>query len=483
MTEPPSTRPRRRWRRALLVLLALGALAGVTLLVLLHRAPLVTRPDVIPTALLIRDVTVVDVLSGAALPGRDVRVEGSTIAAVEPHDPARATDGAQVIDGAGKHLVPGLIDMHCHVGALATAPWDLSLPDVDLALERLLFSGVTRVFDPGSESPWIFDLRDEIARGERLGPFVHAAGPLFTAPGGHPVPMFEEMMPGFIAEGLIADMVRQVGTAAEIDAALAPVAARSPTAIKLVVDALPDGAPTLSESLAAAVVDGARRHGLRTVAHIGTTADALAAARAGVAGWVHGVYEESIPDDAITALAQFGIPMAPTMVVFWSYARMGGGDYPPTALERAVAAQSMLDARAQAPADHTADPQTTAYLDKIGRHEQAFADNVRRLAAAGVTLMAGSDCQAGVIHGPALHRELALLVGAGLTPLDALRAATVNGARFLAASDDPPYGVVAVGKRADLLLVGADPLRDVGALADIHAVVLGGVPLERHPLR
>lgn len=481
MTETAS--PRRRWPRRLLVLLAIIALIAGSVFIALHRAPLVTLPDAPPAVVVIRDVRVIDVIGGEALAHRDVRIEGADITAVEAHAPDGDHGRAWVIDGAGKTLVPGLIDAHCHVDALATAPWDLSLPDTDLALERLLFSGVTRVFDPGAASPDIFDLRDAIAKGERLGPTLHAAGPILTAPGGHPIPMFRELAPSFLADGLIEGAVREVAGPADARAAVAPIAARQPTAIKLVVDALPTEAPTLSVEQARAVVDAAREQKLRTVAHIGTTADALAAGRAGVAAWVHGVYKEPIPEPEITSLAAFGIPMAPTMVVFWSYARMGRADYPPTDLERAVASDSMLDARAEAPDDFVPQPQITAYIDLVARNEQALAGNVRRLAAAGVTMLAGSDCQAGVIHGPALHRELALMVDAGLSPLDALRAATVSNARFLSEQDDPPYGVVAAGKRADLVLVGGDPLQDVGALADIHTVILGGVPLVRHPLR
>jgi imidazolonepropionase-like amidohydrolase len=87
-----------------------------------------------------------------------------------------------------------------------------------------------------------------------------------------------------------------------------------------------------------------------------------------------------------------------------------------------------------------------------------------------------------VFPGPGLHRELANLVRAGLTPTEAIRAATLDAARFLTESDAPDFGNVAVGQRADLVLVDGDPTRDVAALAEIREVFLSGTPLVRTPI-
>jgi imidazolonepropionase-like amidohydrolase len=122
------------------------------------------------------------------------------------------------------------------------------------------------------------------------------------------------------------------------------------------------------------------------------------------------------------------------------------------------------------------------YLEDLKALRPAWGDNARRLRAAGVTLLAGSDTQPGVFPGAGLHRELALLHAAGLEPLEAIRAATLHPARFLAGGAEPDVGRIAVGARADLLLVDGDPTRDLAALHAIRAVVLGGVRLEREPV-
>jgi imidazolonepropionase-like amidohydrolase len=98
-------------------------------------------------------------------------------------------------------------------------------------------------------------------------------------------------------------------------------------------------------------------------------------------------------------------------------------------------------------------------------------------------MMAGSDAQANVIHGPALHRELLLLSRAGLPPIEVLRAATLHPARFLSQKQDPDFGIIAAGKQADLVLLTGNPLDRVEALSEIDTVILAGVPLDRHPLQ
>jgi len=107
---------------------------------------------------------------------------------------------------------------------------------------------------------------------------------------------------------------------------------------------------------------------------------------------------------------------------------------------------------------------------------------VRRVHEAGITVLAGSDVQSGVFPGPSLHRELANLVKAGFTPAEAIRAATLDPARFLADNGEIDTGKIAPGLRADLLLVEGDPTQDIGALANIRAVVLNGNVVERMPV-
>src|SRR5207247_5696647 len=141
--------------------------------------------------------------------------------------------------------------------------------------------------------------------------------------------------------------------------------------IKLGVDHLPDQAPRIGGEVLAAVVDEARRRGVRAVAHIGTVEDALDAARAGVAAWMHGVYKERIPDETVPVLAAFQIPMVATTVVFESYALIGQGPRAPTPLERETAPADILAAFDHVPASYDFSF-FGPYLEKMRGQRQAW---------------------------------------------------------------------------------------------------------------
>lgn len=438
---------------------------------------LVRRAETRPPGILLNDVAILDVEHGTLVPHRNVLVVGDRIKAIESV-PIPAS-GAMVVDAAGATLVPGLVDMHGHTGGSSAPVWSGEFPDPELNLRAYLYCGVTTVLDPGDMDGDSFARREKLRRGELLGPHVYAAGPLVTAPGGHPVGMIREITPWWIRWYLVPHYTRQVGSVEDARTAAVEIAEMGADFMKVVVDRIPAEAPRLDDEVLAVAVAAARERRLRTVAHIGTTEDAIDAGRAGVALWVHGVYRERIPDDAIATLAGFGIPMVATIGVFDSYARLGQGPREPTPLERETVDPATLAAFDRVPDGFQSSLQP--FLESLRPLRETWRENTRRLRAAGVTILAGSDAQSGVFPGAALHRELAHLVEAGMTPAEAIRAATLDAARFLADGREPDFGVVAVGKRADLLLVDGDPTRDLGALARIELLLQDGNVIERIP--
>jgi imidazolonepropionase-like amidohydrolase len=443
--------------------------------------PLVRRPAEAPSSLLITNVGVLDVDTGTVTPGRDVLVVDGRIAAVTEGGQARPPAGAASLSGAGGTLLPGLVDMHGHVGQSSAPPWKGEIPDPDRNMTAYLYCGVTTVLDPADLATQAFARRDQVAKGELLGPRIFAAGPMLTAPGGHPVAMFDRMLPWYLRWYLVPRLSRQIGLPEDARAAVDEVAGLGADVVKLSVDRIPADAPRIRREVLAAAVDEARKRGVRAVAHVGSLEDAVDAAEAGVAAWMHNVYKERIPDEEIARLAAFHIPMVVTMEVFESWARLGQGPRVPTALERETVAAEVLAAFHPVP-DSDVATAFRPYLDSLRAARPAWRDNVRRLHAAGVVILAGSDTQTGVFPGAGLHREIRLLTEAGLSPAQAIRAATLDGARFLANGAEPDFGVVAVGKRADLLLIEGDPTVSLDALSHIRAVIKDGVPLERRPV-
>jgi imidazolonepropionase-like amidohydrolase len=461
---------------ALMVTLLLGGCAE-------PGPQLVERPATSPSALLIRSVAVMDVETGTVTSDQDVWVTGGRITGIAPAGNAPALPGVLELDGAGATLLPGLIDMHGHVIQSSAPRWVGGRPDPEANLRSYLYCGVTTVLDPGALETQIFVLRERVASGELPGPRIYAAGPMVTAPGGHPVPIFEQLAPWWIRWYLVPRYTRQVETAEQARQAVQSIAALGADVIKLSVDRIPEQTPRIRREAVAAAAEAAGRLNLRAVAHIGSVEDAVDTGDAGVALWVHGVYKERIPDEHIAPLAAYGIPMVPTIEVYENYALLGQGPRVPTALERETVPADILEAFNHPPtAPSRAGEFFGPWLAQLRTARPEWHDNVRRLRAAGVIMLAGSDTQSGVFPGPGLHRELQHLVAAGMTPAEAIRAATLDAARFLAGEDDPDFGMVAPGKRADLLLVEGDPTTDLQVLSRIRTVIKDGVPLVRTPL-
>lgn len=443
-----------------------------------RHAKLVVATPENQRCVVVRDVSVLDVESGDRQSHKDVLVDGGRIQEVAASTPAYRRDCVE-IDGRGATLLPGLVDMHAHVATSPAPVGSGGLPDPTANLAAYLYCGVTTVVDLGGLVPNVLELREGIAAGRILGPTLYVSGPVLTTAGGHPVPVLKMMLPALLQWYVIPRYAVEVDDVAGAAVEAERIAGMGVDFLKVIVDRIPNDAPRLDNEELANAVAAARRQGVRSVAHIGTTRDALDAAEAGVALWGHVVYRERIPDEDVPRLAAFHIPMVPTIVGFEALASAGQPGRVATLLEKETVQPEILAAFAEPVRDESVAAFTDETVRFLSTQRQNWRDNVRRLHRAGATILAGSDMQSGVFPGAGLHRELGHLVEAGLTNLEVIQAATVRAAQFLEAGDNPSFGVVAPGKRADLLLVDGDPLADLTNLASIRAVLVRGVPIER----
>jgi len=374
------------------------------------------------------------------LPKSIVVVRGGKIEAVGPT--AAIPEGATIVDGGGGVLLPGLIDCHTHT-------WGE-------ALQRALVFGVTTELDMFSDPTFAKSMRaQQAAPGGAPGRAdLFSAGVLATAPGGHGT------------EYGVA--IPTLSKPEEASAWVAARVAEGSDYIKIVDE---DGTsvgrkiPTLDPPTLAAVVQAAHQQGKMAVVHISTQAAARRDIEAGADGLVH-IFADEAPDPAfIHLVAQKKAFVAPTLTVIESITGTASGKSLTT------------DLRLK---EYLA-PDEIANLSKtFPRHASTFQyalDAVRQLQAAGVPILAGTDApNPGTTHGASIHRELELLVKAGLTPEQALAAATSVPARLFHLND---RGRIAPGLRADLLLVGGDPRKDITDTRNIVRIWKGGKPVER----
>ena len=403
--------------------------------------------------LAIRDVTVWDGTGAPPVPHRTVLVRGDRIVEVGAAGEVAIPAGSTLVDGRGRFLMPGLVDMHVH------ALWDPSVPPVFFPL--FVANGVTTVRDMGGLLDLLSPTRASLADGSLLGPRLIASGAILDGP----APVHAEVS--------IA-----VGTPDEAVAAVDSVVAAGADFVK-VYTLLPTDAFD-------AAVAAARRRGLPVSGHAPGEVGAVAAAAAGMRTIEHlmselGSYcEEAQPEECGAALAAFrehGTFQVPTLVLQGqSEAAELCGDPRLRGLPPALLAY-WFDGADGPPDCHPA----TSTGDRYRPALPPEAWIVPLLRDAGVPILAGTDT--GVpfsIPGWSLHDELDLLVAAGLSPAEALLAATRDAARAL--DLDSEIGTIRPGRVADLLLLRADPLADIESTRRIEAVVLRGRLLRRAEL-
>jgi len=376
----------------------------------------------------------------------DVLVAGGRIAAVGRD--LEVPSGTEVVAGAGKTLLPGLIDAHAH-----------SFGD---GLRDALVFGVTTELDMFAQAQWAARVKADQAAGRRLDEAdLRSAGILATVPGGHGTEY------GFS----IPTLTRPEEAQGWVDARIA----EGSDYIKIVIEngkTVGRPFPTLDAATVAALVTAAHHRGKLAVVHITTLAAAREAIEAGADGLAH-LFVDELPDPGFGRfVAAHHAFVVTTLSVLKSVSDGPAGG----ALVRDLRLAPYIDP------DNAANLELR-FVDRPGRIA-SYAPTVaalHQLAAAGVPILAGTDCpNPGTAHGVSLHGELQLLVEAGLTPTQALADATSVPAAAFHLDD---RGRIAPGLRADLLLVDGDPTADVRQTRAIVKVWKLGVEENRDAYR
>jgi len=375
--------------------------------------------------------------------------------------------GVEKIDGSGRFLVAGLIDLHVHLGTRAGPAYktaEYTRDCIEKNLNAYLYFGVTSVRSMGTDRQAAFDVRKAERDGQLMTARLFTAGRGFTAPGGHP-------------SQEVGDVVIQTDSPEEARRQVDTLAAQQVDAIKIWVDDLGHTAPKIKAPVIDAILDQARKYHIPVTAHIYSLADTRHLVTAGAAGFLHMIQDtEDIDPAFIARLRDLRIVFAPTLVrqeLSWLYTEH------PELLDDPDVARS-VDPDVITAAKEAAKTSRVTPADRQD-YERARR-NTRKLAAGGVLIGVGSDGGSALdFPGLMAHRELELLAAAGLSPMDVLVAATRNGALALGKADD--LGTIEPGRRADLMLVSANPLEDVRNLRKIDRLMLNGEWIDRSSLQ
>lgn len=430
--------------------------------------------------ILFRDAAVFTATSTELLEHQDVWVEDGLITGVGPTgDLSKDPKGALVVEAKGKTLIPGLVDAHVHTTMNSLPPWYPVIPNAGHNLDAFLYAGITTVQDLGGQPEEIIGLRQEIAEGKRQGPRIYFAGQIITHKGGYPISMVRDAYGALAHAAIGTKLATEIESPAEGALAVRKRFAAGATMVKIVIADIPRGAPRLTGDEVDAIVRQAHQLGLRVVAHIDTSDDALFAARHKVDALVHGVETTVLTEEQAKELAASGLVMVPTLVNFERFCQIAEKRYAPLKLTVESEPAEALAQFAPSYVDAAKLPEGFfAWGDELEANKKTRIDNVRTAYAAGIPLVAGADSMGSVgTFAGDLHHELEMMVDAGVPPAEALLAGTVKSAKFI--TPQPSFGTIEVGKSADLLLIDGDPLKDISATQNLVMVIVRGQVVER----
>jgi imidazolonepropionase-like amidohydrolase/ABC-type multidrug transport system permease subunit len=394
---------------------------------------------------------------------------------------------AKAIDAAGKTVLPGLIDVHVHLGATGGFYQDpakgFDPKNLERELAAYLYCGITAVRSAGDALDKMIELRKKFGTGEKLGAELFFCGPLFTAEGGHGTE-YARFMPETMRASFLAQFVRLPKTPGEAKSMVDEVANKGVDAIKGVLES---GVPEypfnrMDVNLLQAVGEEAHAKHLPLSVHTGKAVDVDDAIAAGADSIEHGSFTDEISDSAINEMKTRGIALDPTLSVAEGLTSFSKGDT--TLLKRSLVEQVTTKELLSGSEKAATAEQYKGLREGLSHYpvsEEIGARNLLKAWHAGVMLVTGSD--AGnfyVLHGPTVQHEIELWVAAGIPIEVALEAATNNAAKLLHA--DNRIGTVEKGKEASLLIVDGNPLQDVKALSSISTVFFKGERVLRSDL-
>ncbi len=420
------------------------------------------------TAITIRNVTVIPMTATSPAPGQTVLVRDGRIVEVGAAGQLRIPAGAIIVDGTGKYLIPGLVEMHAHMSKTRAS-----------ALGLYVVHGVTTLRDQGSEHAEVLRWRQEIRDGARVGPRMLIAGPYLESlrniermrrdPPESRVEPFERAR---IPIGSPADARRVIDSLAALELDHFKIRTAQDDATYL------------------ALVQAAHARGKRVVGHVVTASPAVFL-QAGQDGVEHGFpisLDSMAREDRVAfwrQLAARDVGVVPTIVTAVESV------FRPTEYFRDLVTDTTA-------AVHPLRPYLSAFMiqdwreqvDEVTPQRRAYFDralpvglkHLREMHEAGVRIMAGSDVAVlNVFPGASLHDELRLFVDSlRMSPMQALESATRKPAEWLRIADS--VGTIERGKVADLILLDADPLSDIANTRRIAAVVLRGKLFRRQDL-
>ncbi|MDR6806234.1 imidazolonepropionase-like amidohydrolase [Dyadobacter sp. BE34] len=420
-------------------------------------------------SILLKNATVIDGTGSAPRTQTDILITGGLITAIQK---GIKTDGAREIDLSGKTVMPSLICAHAHVGTLkgtTSSADNYTRENLLRHLKKYEDYGVTAVLAMGTDRPMIFNgLIDSTQAGLLPGARLYSAGYGFNTPDPNP--------------GSWMNLLLRPNTPEEVPAMMEKLAAVKPTVVKIWVDDHGGNAQKMKPEIYQAIIREAHKRNIRVAAHLFYVEDARKLTEAGIDIIAHSIRDKEVDQDLLTKMKQKNVTYIPTLSLDeYQFVYAGNPDWINDAFFKASLEPGVFEMITD-----------KAYGEKIRnspdyqRNMAAFKTamvNLKKIHDAGIKVALGTDSGAFPVRtqGFTEHLEMELMVKAGLTPAQAITISTRNAAAALYI--DQEKGTLERGKKADLLILSANPFDDIRNTRKIESVWKEGKEVSKGPVK
>ena len=403
----------------------------------------------------------------AAIDNAAMLVDGGEILAVGGADAVEAPAGAAHVDFSGRTVMPLLHSLHVHVGYLkgsTMAAENYTRESILDDLNRYAHYGVGSVLVVGTDvGDTAFEIREDQRQGRVGGARLFTVGRGLTSKGGWPTQI-----------AALQAAPQQVATEEEAREAVRGLAEKNVDTIKIWVDDVGGRIPKITPELYGAAIDEANKNGIPVVAHVFYLEDAKELVEAGISGFMHSVRDQEVDDELIEMMRKNDVFYLPTLTAH--QAPIAYADQPEwigEAAMRETVPSSVIETLTSE--EFVEEARNDPALPGLREQYQTALTNLKMLSEAGITIAFGTDSgTTNRFPGYFEHRELEQMVEAGLSPEEAITAATKNSAEILGVE-----GTLTAGSSADFMVLGRDPLTDIRGSRDLEAVYMGGEAVDR----
>ncbi|WP_291101339.1 MULTISPECIES: amidohydrolase family protein [unclassified Flavobacterium] len=423
--------------------------------------------------ILITEVNIFNGKDSTLILNKDVVIENGFIKVITNHFIPIKNKSYKIINGKGKTLMPGLIDAHVHLSGSGSVPWKNVKANEKYNLSAYLYAGITTVYDMGGTASSMEKLSEKVEKGTLLGPTIYHAHIPITIKNSHPIPLSKEILgwPLKLFVGIITPTIKNTGEAKKI---IEKYTNKKVDYVKIICDQIPPDSPEMPFPLLKALIDESHKKGYKVFVHMGSPEDAVNAVKAGADVLAHGIWRGKLTPEQADVIANSKVPVIYTLAAFQNVNSINKGEYIPNKYDTLLVPKIILDPVTKWNGlDIKNQPVMSAFFNDVTNKSPYWLDNFKLLHNRNVTIVLGTDSLLpGTYAGSTFLQEIDVLKEYGMTNFEILTGSTYLSSKLFL--QNPDFGSVEVGKKANLLLINGNPLVNLKLVKTPETILMNG---------